>query len=1024
MAFLTNYPNCTTINGSLTFDNGYQTDVSTDFANLQRINGDLNVWDTEIIGAFTALDTIMGGIGVSGHSPDGLDAELHADFPVLKYVGGGIGVGGSESGYIAPGIFPVLERVEGGLGSCYQWGNPFPLTDFPSLKYIGGSITVDYPQISGLNAVDTIAGDIHFQSCVYNQISVQITGLNQLKYIGGDVIFNDTHFAINLSGMTALNAIRGNLSFNRLWPTSVNGLEQLKYIGGSLDIQRAKELTNLDFLSMLESVGGDVILNNNYELNNIDGLNHAISIGGQLDISDNSKLSQCAVQAVCEHINANGVTVINNNDTYCDNLSQVEQICNETCPQGDLILTTQQEVDNFAINYLECIGINGNLVIHGITPNEITNLDGLASLYSISDTLFIINNESLTDISGLENIVYSSMSHVQISDNTALSECSIISICRYISYGGTTLIYNNGVMCNSANDVLDNCTICPTGNITLKTQEEVDEYAVLYPGCKIVQHSITVQGLNDITNVHGLIGIERIEKRLKITNCNALTELIGLDSLKYIGNDLSIWYNNTLTDISSLHNLSYVDDNFFISGNDALTTLAGLDKLTNAYELYLFDNDALVDISSLHNLKSILGLYINDNQSLTHLNGLEGITNLFFGLEVKGNDALIDLSGLNNLTHVSEKVDIGGNNSLQSLQGLNGLTFVGEDFIIGRYLHTYSNPALQTLAGLDNLNRVNGLLVISQNESLTSFNSLNNLNYVGMLSIENNDALTNFNGLQNLTTVGQFSLFGHDNLSSLDGLESLQTGQNLRIEDNNSLNSLSGLDNIDYTTMTDLSIKENSNLSICNVQSICDYLENGGSSDIQNNAPNCNSAIEVEESCNALPIELLKPLQVRLDNKTAILQWRTATEMNNSGFEIQRSKDGIEWERIGWQEGQGNTTTPQTYSYRDPNPIFGTSYYRLKQVDFNGDAEYSNVVSLRYIRNGVTVYPNPVKERLSLHTDYGAIQQIVIYDSTGRQVNQIAKPLNNIDVSILPKGIYIIKITLEDEDFYEKIIVE
>jgi len=698
--------------------------------------------------------------------------------------------------------------------------------------------------------------------------------------------------------MTALNAIGGNLSFNRLWPTSVNGLEQLKYIGGSLDIQRAKELTNLDFLSMLESVGGDVILNNNYELNNIDGLNHAISIGGQLDISDNSKLSQCAVQAVCEHINANGVTVINNNDTYCDNLSQVEQICNETCPQGDLILTTQQEVDNFAINYLGCIGINGNLVIHGITPNEITNLDGLASLYSISDTLFIINNESLTDISGLENIVYSSMSHVQISDNTALSECSIISICRYISYEGTTLIYNNGIMCNSANDVLDNCTICPTGNITLKTQEEVDEYAVLYPGCKIVQHSITVQGLNDITNVHGLIGIERIEKRLKITNCNALTELIGLDSLKYIGNDLSISYNNTLTDISSLHNLSYVDDNFFISGNDALTTLAGLDKLTNAYELYLFDNDALVDISSLHNLKSILGLYINDNQSLTHLNGLEGITNLFFGLEVKGNDTLIDLSGLNNLTHVSEKVDIGGNNSLQSLQGLNGLTFVGEDFIIGRYLHTYSNPALQTLAGLDNLNRVNGLLIISQNESLTSFNSLNNLNYVGMLSIENNDALTNFNGLQNLTTVGQFLLFGHDNLSSLEGLESLQTingnlsiggggsdatssgndgltdinalsnlttiGGELSIKHNDFLTTLAGLDNVNYATLDEVKIAYNDRLKTCSTPTICDYIQNVGQAGfvVYANSDGCNEEEEVEESCNALPIELLKPLQL------------------------------------------------------------------------------------------------------------------------------------------------------------------
>lgn len=175
--------------------------------------------------------------------------------------------------------------------------------------------------------------------------------------------------------------------------------------------------------------------------------------------------------------------------------------------------------------------------------------------------------------------------------------------------------------------------------------------------------------------------------------------------------------------------------------------------------------------------------------------------------------------------------------------------------------------------------------------------------------------------------------------------------------------------------------------------------------------------------CNALPIEMTAPLRVHLNNQTAILTWKTATETNNSGFEIQRSKDGIEWQRIGWQVGQGNSLTLHTYTYIDKKPLDGTSYYRLKQVDLNGDFSYSNVVSLRYIRTQVSVYPNPVQDKLYIDTNEQPIDQVLIFDMTGRQF--IAKIVNNsIDVSTFPNGIYTIRLTVKDEDFYKKIIVE
>ena len=172
-----------------------------------------------------------------------------------------------------------------------------------------------------------------------------------------------------------------------------------------------------------------------------------------------------------------------------------------------------------------------------------------------------------------------------------------------------------------------------------------------------------------------------------------------------------------------------------------------------------------------------------------------------------------------------------------------------------------------------------------------------------------------------------------------------------------------------------------------------------------------------------LPIEITAPLRVRLQNKTALLEWRTATETNNAGFEIQRSQDGMTWEKIAWQDGQGTTTTTHRYTHRDIAPLFGTSYYRLRQVDFDGAFTYSNVVSLRYRRTQVSVYPNPVKDKLYIQTDEQAIEHVLIFDVTGRQITA-ALTDDTIDVSGFSKGIYTVKITVKGEDFYEKILVD
>lgn len=170
-----------------------------------------------------------------------------------------------------------------------------------------------------------------------------------------------------------------------------------------------------------------------------------------------------------------------------------------------------------------------------------------------------------------------------------------------------------------------------------------------------------------------------------------------------------------------------------------------------------------------------------------------------------------------------------------------------------------------------------------------------------------------------------------------------------------------------------------------------------------------------------LPIEMTASLRVYLDEKAAILSWRTDTETNNAGFEIQRGKDGISWERIGWQVGQGTTTSPHSYIYKDTKPLLGTSYYRLKQVDFDGNFEYSSAVSLRYIPTVVEISPNPVKGIFQVNgISQGTYQ---IQDAKGRII-QSGNMKNNlsIDISQEAKGVYFISIHAENEVITRRII--
>lgn len=101
-------------------------------------------------------------------------------------------------------------------------------------------------------------------------------------------------------------------------------------------------------------------------------------------------------------------------------------------------------------------------------------------------------------------------------------------------------------------------------------------------------------------------------------------------------------------------------------------------------------------------------------------------------------------------------------------------------------------------------------------------------------------------------------------------------------------------------------------------------------------------------NCTPLPIELVFFAGENSNNKN-ILNWLTATETNNKGFNLQRSTNGINWITIAFIEGKGNSTLNNKYTFNDDNYEPTINYYRLEQVDFDGTISYSNLVDINNI---------------------------------------------------------------------------
>jgi hypothetical protein len=178
----------------------------------------------------------------------------------------------------------------------------------------------------------------------------------------------------------------------------------------------------------------------------------------------------------------------------------------------------------------------------------------------------------------------------------------------------------------------------------------------------------------------------------------------------------------------------------------------------------------------------------------------------------------------------------------------------------------------------------------------------------------------------------------------------------------------------------------------------------------------------------SLPVTLLNFTSTLLNN-TVKLQWQTTTEINSSYFLIERSNDGVNFSGIGKVNAAGNSNAIKQYSFIDKTPLADEAFYRLKEVDLDGNYKYSNILLVKMPQvQPLIIMGNPVLNNLQLTIDnlQSSTSYLSIFDFTGRRLKSLSAQngVQDIDVSFLSSGTYVLQMITADGQMYDKVFVK
>lgn len=188
------------------------------------------------------------------------------------------------------------------------------------------------------------------------------------------------------------------------------------------------------------------------------------------------------------------------------------------------------------------------------------------------------------------------------------------------------------------------------------------------------------------------------------------------------------------------------------------------------------------------------------------------------------------------------------------------------------------------------------------------------------------------------------------------------------------------------------------------------------------------------QSFRILPVELLSFGAVALENQQVKVTWSTASEENNAYFTVERSIDGKMWSAIGIVPGVGNSNQIESYEFIDEKPLFGRQFYRITQTDIDGKSQTFRVVGVTLTAaaleaNSYKIYPNPSSGQVKVFSENANLEQaeVTIINQQGQEMmrfQDVNGRLFEVDLSHLPKGLYLIRIKNNHQLVSKKLILQ
>lgn len=369
-----------------------------------------------------------------------------------------------------------LERIVGDLWISENAKLPH-LYGLHQLAHIGGSLEITrnalLSDLSGLDSLKNLGSGLYI---AVNSSLKSLVGLNQLFKIGGQLQIVNNERLISLSGLENLEEVGALSMLGNDLLRHPEGLERLTEINGDLSISHTS-FTDVFNLSGVRRINGVLAIDHNDILRSLSGLDsidyNSIS---ELYVTDNDNLSLCAVSSICEYLAAGKPGhVAWNGTTGCDNIMEVQDACNtrpitpnSNCFSNGVTFSTQDQIDNFPVNYPTCRRFLWHVSIEETVPGNIINLDSLGQIKYIGGTLTIQNNRDLANLTGLDSVP-SIGRNLVIQNNAALLNFNGLGQVK--SIGGHVSIIGNDALKNCAG--LDSLTSI-NGSLVMKQNASLE----------------------------------------------------------------------------------------------------------------------------------------------------------------------------------------------------------------------------------------------------------------------------------------------------------------------------------------------------------------------------------------------------------------------------------------------------------------------------------------------------------------------------------------------------------------------